>query len=272
MVREYGVLQDVILELVQEGGPQPELRELRLLADCIMTGAVDSVDQYVLLRDKQLREQSARHLGFIAHELRNPLQSALLGFAALKESGLAVAGRIAEAVERSHGRLRELIDNTILEARLTDGVALSREEIDLSALLDEVCLESAGDAEARAVAVHTRVAPGLCFHGDRKLLRSAFSNLLRNAIKFSRKGGSVEVRAHAEAERLLLEFEDSCGGLPEGKIQDLFDPYVQAGNDRSGFGLGLAIAKQATEAHGGDLRVTNLPAKGCVFMLDLPRR
>jgi signal transduction histidine kinase len=58
--------------------------------------------------------------------------------------------------------------------------------------------------------------------------------------------------------------------LPEGKVQKLFDPFVQTGLDRSGFGLGLAIAKQATQAHGGELRVHDLPEKGCVFVLDLP--
>ncbi len=70
---------------------------------------------------------------------------------------------------------------------------------------------------------------------------------------------------------MVVEVEDACGGLPEGAEKKIFDPLVQAGVDRSGFGLGLAIAKQAAEAHNGQVRVHNLPGKGCVFLLDLPR-
>ena len=70
--------------------------------------------------------------------------------------------------------------------------------------------------------------------------------------------------------RVVFEVEDECGGLPVGSIEKLFDPYVQVGKDRSGFGLGLAIAKQAVDAHQGSLRVHNIVGSGCVFVLELP--
>jgi hypothetical protein len=69
-----------------------------------------------------------------------------------------------------------------------------------------------------------------------------------------------------------VEVEDECGGLPEGKAEELFTPFVQRGADRSGFGLGLAITKHAAEAHHGTVQVSNLPGKGCIFMLSLPSR
>jgi signal transduction histidine kinase len=103
-----------------------------------------------------------------------------------------------------------------------------------------------------------------------RLLRSAVGNLLRNAIKFSREESTVTVRVHRFEGRLVIEVEDECGGIAPERVSELFDPFVQAGSDRSGFGLGLAIAKQAAEAHRGSLRVVNLPGKGCVFALDLP--
>jgi hypothetical protein len=105
---------------------------------------------------------------------------------------------------------------------------------------------------------------------DPRLLRSALSNLIRNAIKFSKPGGTIWLRGKEAQGRVLLEVEDECGGLPKGEVQKLFDPFVQAGQDRSGFGLGLAIAKQAVEAHDGSIRVHDLPGRGCVFVLDLP--
>ena len=80
------------------------------------------------------------------------------------------------------------------------------------------------------------------------------------------------MRAKTSDERVVVEVEDACGGLPEGSVEKMFDPFVQLGKDRSGFGLGLAIAKQAAELHGGGLRVHDLPGRGCVFVLDLPIR
>ena len=78
------------------------------------------------------------------------------------------------------------------------------------------------------------------------------------------------LRAHAQGERLLVEIEDECGGIPESKA-DLFQPFGdRRGTDRSGLGLGLSIARKAVRAHGGDIHVRNMPGKGCVFTIELP--
>jgi signal transduction histidine kinase len=96
------------------------------------------------------------------------------------------------------------------------------------------------------------------------------SNLVRNAIKFSRRGTAVKLEAKRGQGRVTIAVTDGCGGLPAGSVERIFNPFVQAGTDRTGFGLGLAIAKQAADAHGGSIRVHDIPASGCVFVLDLP--
>jgi signal transduction histidine kinase len=68
-----------------------------------------------------------------------------------------------------------------------------------------------------------------------------------------------------------LDVEDACGGLPPGKIEELFRPFEQRGADRTGLGLGLSISQQGVEANGGVLRAHDLPGIGCVFTIDLPR-
>ncbi len=73
---------------------------------------------------------------------------------------------------------------------------------------------------------------------------------------------------------MLFEIEDECGGLPPGKVAELFIPFEQRGDDRTGVGLGLAIALKAAKANGGEIHVHDLPGKGCIciFILDLPRQ
>jgi signal transduction histidine kinase len=108
--------------------------------------------------------------------------------------------------------------------------------------------------------------------GDRQLLASAVSNLLQNAFKFSRARGHVSLVTRATADRVLIDVSDECGGLPPGKAEDLFRPFIQQSTDRSGLGLGLSIARSAARANGGDIHVRDIPGTGCVFTIDLPRR
>lgn len=103
---------------------------------------------------------------------------------------------------------------------------------------------------------------------DQQLLTSAVMNPLHNAFKNTPAGGAVVLRAHAQGQRLVVEIEDECGGIPERK-GDLFQPFGnRRGSDRSG--LGLSIARTAVRAHGGDILVRNMPGKGCVFMIEVP--
>lgn len=106
---------------------------------------------------------------------------------------------------------------------------------------------------------------------DTPILYSAVSNLLQNAFKFTHPHSHVWLRAFGTADRVLIEVEDECGGLPEGKAEALFLPFQQYSSDRTGLGLGLSISRRAVEASGGKLSVRDLPGVGCVFTIDLPR-
>jgi signal transduction histidine kinase len=106
---------------------------------------------------------------------------------------------------------------------------------------------------------------------DRLLVVGAVVNLLRNAFKFSPPGGTIGLRVSEIAgERVCIEVEDECGGLPPGDEEGLFQSFEQRNTDRSGLGLGLAVSRQNIRAIGGELRVRNLPERGCIFSLELP--
>lgn len=100
---------------------------------------------------------------------------------------------------------------------------------------------------------------------DDWLLVSAVSNFVQNAIKFTRSDGTVVLRGQRDGAEVLIEVEDECGGLPGGKEEQLFEPYVQRQPDRRGVGLGLTIAREAIERLGAQVLVRDLPGKGCVF-------
>jgi hypothetical protein len=114
-------------------------------------------------------------------------------------------------------------------------------------------------------------APG-AIDVDRQLITAALANLMQNAFKFSRPNGHVVLRTDTTTAtgRVLIDVEDECGGLPEGKAEDLFHPFEQRSANRTGLGLGLAIARQSVETNGGVIRARNLPGKGCIFTIDLP--
>ena len=72
-------------------------------------------------------------------------------------------------------------------------------------------------------------------------------------------------------DRILIEVEDKCGGLPPGELEKMFLPFTQSGADRTGLGLGLSISRRSVEANEGTLNVRDIPGSGCVFTIDLPR-
>ena len=106
---------------------------------------------------------------------------------------------------------------------------------------------------------------------DRQVLASVVGNLLQNAFKFTRPGTTVTLRVGASAERVLIEIQDECGGLQGGTSPQLFRPFEQRSADRTGLGLGLAFSRWAVEANHGRIYARNLPDKGCIFTVDLPR-
>jgi hypothetical protein len=166
--------------------------------------------------------------------------------------------------------LRDLVDRMLSEVGLAAGKQ-RRERIAVTAFVDEIA--AAGNLYSEQRHIRFTVEPvdsTLTVDADPQLLASAVMNLLQNAFTHTPAYGTVVLRAQARSQRLLVEIEDECGGIPEG-TGDLFQPFGERrGTDRSGLGLGLSIARKAVRAHNGDILVRNMPGKGCVFAIDVP--
>ncbi len=271
VVREYNLLRRAILGLAQAENQTPTVDEIQVLTDIIGNAQAEAVGEYQRQRDQEQARQAAQHLSFLAHEMRTPLSSTLNAFTLLRAYVAQPAARYLAMIDRGFKRLMEVLDNALIAGRVqTGGVVPNISAVDVAACIRDVVAENALNAEHRGMTLLAEIPETLTLNADRHLLQSVLSNLVGNAIKFSAPNSTIAVRAHRTHAMAVVEVEDGCGGLPPDKVTAIFDPHVQIGADRTGFGLGLAIAKQAAEAHGGTLQVQNLEGHGCCFRLELP--
>jgi len=275
VVHDYGDVCQAVTDLAVELNAPISTEDFRTLNRCLDDAIAGAVTEYGRERNQcTLDGETARgseRLGFLAHELRNLTNTAMLAFEALKKGNVGIAGSTATVLHRSLMGTRDLINRSLAEVRLTQGIQ-NREAFLVSGFIDELAPAAALSADAQRVTLALPpVEGGLAIEADRQVLRAVVMNLLQNAFKFTRPQTTVTLRVGANVERVLIEIEDECGGLPGGNVKDLFHPFEQRGADRSGLGLGLAFSRWAVEAIHGRVYARNIPGVGCVFTIDLPR-
>ncbi len=228
---------------------------------------------HMAARLQSMVDTQQRLLHDVSHELRSPLARMQVAMALARQQPDKVDAALGR-IEREGDRLDELVGELLTLARLGAGVGMEAEgEVDLAALLETVVED--GDFEAdggRKVVLE--YCDSAVFIGRGELLRRAFENVVRNALRYSPEGGEVSVRAERESGWLQVSVCDRGPGLPEDKLSAVFEPFVRSGDSptggRSGYGLGLAITRRAIEAHGGNVRAENREGGGLCVLLALP--
>jgi signal transduction histidine kinase len=276
VVHDYGDLCQSITDLAVERGVPIEVGEFRTLNRCLDNGIADAVTEYAFQRNSLLESNSVKalneRLGSLAHELRNLLHTATLAVLAIKAGNVGAAGATGALLDRSLIGMRNLIDRSLADVRLTAGMPPRARLISLADFVADVKISASLEAHDRDCEFTVgAVDTGLALDVDREMLLSAVGNLLQNAFKFTQHRTEVSLNAYAAADRIRIDVEDHCGGLPPGVAEDLFLPFKQSGEDRSGLGLGLAICRRSVEANNGVLSVRDVPGAGCVFTIELPR-
>jgi signal transduction histidine kinase len=268
VVHDYGGVCQAITELAVARSAAITAAEFQTLNLCLDNAIAGAVTEYGRLREHEGTER----LGRFAHELRNLLSRAMLSFEMLKTGSVGLHGSTGAVLTRSLAGLVRLIDRELTDVRLTVG-AHQQELIAVRDFIEDIEVTALLEATARGLKFSVSpVAADVIVQADRQILVSVIGNLLQNAFKFTKSGGQVSLCVRVDAERVLIDVEDQCGGLPPGQAEELFRPFAQHGADRSGLGLGLAICLRGSQAIGGELRVVNHPGHGCVFTLDLPRQ
>lgn len=268
VVHDYGDICQTITNLAVEKSAAITNEEFQTLNLCLDDAIADAVSEYGRLR----AHEGTERLGRFAHELRNQLNTAFLAFEVLKTGSVGMGGSTGAVLARSLSGLRNLTDRELAEVRLS-AVVQHREVVVVRDFIEDVEVGATMDANARGLQFSVAsVSQDVTVYADRQILTSVVANLLQNAFKFTRPGGQVSLHAHASVERVLIDVADQCGGLPPGKVSELFEPFEQRTANRSGLGLGLAICQRGARLNEGEIHVVDHPGNGCVFTLDLPRR
>jgi signal transduction histidine kinase len=273
VVHEYGDLCQVITGLAVEHDVAVSLDEFRTLNSCLDDAIAGAVTAFTRRRERAIASERTKRLGVLAHEMRNLLNVAMLSFESIKR-GFAPAGSTSPSAlhDRCLLRLHTLIDRSVANARLEAGTQ-SLESLPVWEILEEAKIRGSMMAQTSMIKfVVTTIDRTVRVETDRQVLAAAVASLLQNAFKFSPTGTIVSLRAKSTASRVVIEIEDECGGLPPGKAETLVRPYVPQGAGRPGSGLGLSICRKAVNEISGELRVRDLPGRGCVFSIDLPRQ
>jgi signal transduction histidine kinase len=206
----------------------------------------------------------------LAHEIRNPLAS-VSGAAGILRRNPRLEPKDAECVEiisKECQRLNRLVGNFLDFARPRTP---RYQRVDLAATLDSV-IELAGHAiEKQSIALRRETLPELpAVECDPELLRQVLLNLIINAIQAMPSGGEVVISARPDLERMLIQVKDEgCGIKPEDRDR-IFDPFFTT--KENGSGLGLSVAHQIVQQHGGILTAEANPEKGMTFSVLLPLR
>ncbi len=230
-------------------------------------------------------ERLQRFTADASHELRAPLAALLSNI----QIGIVKPAANLETQERRLQKLVEitksmtvLVNNLLLLARYEGSLPASTlKVVDLVPLLKDM----AGTFETDATQHHLRFGCTLPDHpltvmADADLLQRAIANLLNNALKYTPPGGTVELRLTATNQQALIQVKDTGIGIPEASLQFIFERFYRVDQVRTpdhqrpkksgGFGLGLAIAQQIIQAHGGKIHVTSTEGSGSCFTIELP--
>lgn len=275
VVHDYGDLCQAITELAHERDAAFAIDEFRTLNRCLDNAIADAVTEFCSQRDtvmaNQLASEANERLGFLVHELRNYIQMANLAVRAMDLGGLTLVGATGSVLKRSLASMRNLVDGSLAEVRTNSGVPVPRTIFSLAAFVQDARTSAQLEADVRGcVLLVADVDPVLRLDANRDLLLGSLANLLSNAFKFTHRHTTVTLNAYALDDRVLIEVEDRCGGLHANYADRIFTPFTQLGENKTGLGLGLSIARHSVESMGGTLTVKNIPEVGCVFTIAFP--
>ena len=235
------------------------------------------------------REQAARleaeeasrmkdfFLATLSHELRTPLNS-IVGWAQLLKEQAPddqLRERAIDAIQRNVAIQAQLVSDILDVVRLNAGaITITSEPLMLASVIEGALEIVRPVIDAKRITLTVEVPDGAEIRGDGKRLQQVFWNLLANAAKFVPEGGTVAVRAAVERGSVRIQIEDNGPGIAANFLPHVFEQFTQADSsltrEHGGLGLGLSIARNLVQLHGGTIVAANRPEGGALFTVSLP--
>jgi two-component system, OmpR family, sensor kinase len=215
-----------------------------------------------------------RLLHDVSHELRSPLARLQAAIGLVRQSPQKLDGSL-ERIEREATRLSELVGEVLTLARLESVNPAAAEPVELAEVVASVAEDARFEAQAAGRDVSFQGVGGAIVRGRAELLHRAVENVVRNAVKYTAPGSTVDIAMHLEVNppRAVVSVTDRGPGIAPEDLGRIFEPFYRTESDAGGaqgFGLGLAIAQRAIEAHGGQIRAANIEGGGLRMEIALP--
>jgi len=235
-------------------------------------------DSMVSRLDSLIQTQK-KLLNSVSHELRSPLARINLSLAVLRSRSSADSDDLFQRLDRDVERIDLLMGQLLTLSRLEAGFSSGeREDVDFAQLVEEVAADANFEAQALGKSVSFQTTGSIILrNADPHALRSACENIIRNAVRFTRRGSDVQIVLQVDRSApqplALLSVRDHGPGVPEDSLQRIFQPFYRISGDgeaTGGNGLGLAIASEAIRLHRGTIRAENLQPTGLEIVVQLP--
>jgi signal transduction histidine kinase len=247
----------------------------QLAVDDLRMRASELAEAYQKLAEQELARRE--FLTNIAHELRTPLMIAS-GYLQMLQKGMMSGEQLQAGMDTVARNVQQIVTlvNDILFLQEMDLVLPEFQSVDMNGVAHHVVDKYEGTANEHGVTLRFAPSPSLPpVSGDSKSIERALMALVDNAIKFSPKGGDVEIRLSANGENIVVEVEDQGIGIAKENLPRIFDRFYhleRSGDDLfGGIGIGLAITRQVIEQHHGSLNVRSEPGRGSTFTITLKK-
>ncbi|MBI5003968.1 response regulator [Candidatus Kaiserbacteria bacterium] len=277
------------IEALKSGATDYVLKERLFRLPGVVNRALEEVQERKRLKLVEAREKEAEHeifeanrakddfLALLSHELRNPLVPLLINAEQIAgETEDPATQERAQAIYRQAYHMSKLLDDLLDVTRITQGkITLKKQPVNLKRIVEEAVEMVRPLADEREHTIVAEHVEALRLNADPVRLEQILVNLLNNAVKYTDKGGLIEIMAHREDDNVVITVKDTGVGITLDLLPRVFDLFVRGGHSlartSSGLGIGLTLVKRLVELHGGVVYATSEgPNRGSTFSVRLP--
>ena len=280
-VVEYNILRECIHDLADSHGLNLQGMPFHIINRVLGHAIGLAVQTYATQKALEVQKRREEYLAFVAHDLRTPLNAISLVTMVLEQelSDKDKSARITQmfrTLRRNVAHLSALVSKVLEEnanLQTETGIKLERRDIDLWPLVEALIHDLHPVAGTASTHLINRVSEDLVVHADASLLRRVIQNLIANAIRYTPRG-EVTIGARENSAENVVEcwVSDNGAGIPEQRLDKVFEPFETDPEKEGGLGLGLSIVKTFVEAHGGEVSVKSTDGCGSTFRFTLPKK